>query len=122
MSDAELEKQVSEYQSLAKENPEVNVSLLMMNALENANKKETHSHRWGYWVAIGLPPLGLLFAVKYWMSGEDNDKQAARICVLLTVIGVIMLFAFGKLFFSSAGVTPQQIEQIKPNDALQLLQ
>jgi hypothetical protein len=122
MSDEDLTKKVTEYQKLAQENPNVNVSMLMMNALETSNKVRQHSYRWGYMIAVGLPPFGLLVAIKYWMSGEDDDRQAAKICILLTAISVIMFFAFGKLFFSSAGVSPQQIEQIKPADIQQVLQ
>ena len=124
MGDEDLAKKLETYQELAKENPGVDVNLLMMNALETSNKQaaEHKSHRWGYLISIGLPPLGLFLAVKYWMDGDDDSKQAAKICVLLTVVGIIMLFVFGKALFSTAGVTPQQIEQIKPSDIQQAIQ
>jgi len=98
--------------------------LLMANALQNqrTNTVSAKAKHWAYLIAVGVPPFGLFFAAKYYMSDEDDAKEVGRMCIILTVISVVMFFAFGKLFFSSAGVTPQQIEQIKPSDIQQLYQ
>lgn len=124
MSDQELSKKFETYQQLAKENPNVDINLLMSSALanEDAKAKTGKSYRWPYLIALGVPPLGLVFAVKYYLSGEEDDKNAANICVALTVISLLLFFALGKIMFSSSGTSLQQVEQIKPSDAIQLLQ
>ncbi len=124
MSDKNLEKKIETYSELGKENPNVDVSMLMMNALQNEGRKggSSKSYRTAYLVSIGLPPFGLIYALKYYFSDDENDKQAALICVLLTVISIIVFFALSKLIFSSSGTSFQQIEQISPKDIQQLTQ
>lgn len=125
MSDEQLQKQISDYQQLGKENPNVDVNLLMMNALANENKLASapgKSYKWAYTVALGLPPLGLLFALKYYFGDDERDKQAAKICVLLTVVSVILIIVFSKMLFSTAGVNVQQLQQINPQQVQQELQ
>ncbi len=122
MSDKDLEQKIETYSELGKENPNVDVNLLMMNALQNesGNKASSKSYRMAYIISLGLPPFGLIYAVKYYFSDDENDKQAAKICVLLTIVSVIVVYIFGKLIFSSSGTSLQQIEQIKPQDIYQL--
>ena len=122
MSDKDLEQKIETYSELGKENPNVDVNLLMMNALQNerGNKASFKSYRMAYIISLGLPPFGLLYAVKYYFSDDENDKQAAKICILLTIISVIVFFAFSKLIFSNSGISLQQIQQIKPQDIQQL--
>lgn len=125
MSDEQLAKQIKEYQDLGKENPNVDVNMLMMNALTTENKKfeNRKSYKWPYIIALGLPPLGLIFSIKYYFfSDDEEDKRAGNICVLLTVLSVVLLLVMGKIMFSTAGVTPQQIEQINPAQVRQELQ
>ncbi len=120
-SEEELAKKIADYQKLGKENPNVDVNLLMMSALdsETKGKIQTKSRRWPYLISLGLPPFGLIYAFKYYFSGDEDDKQAAKICLLLTVISVILFFATAKLFFARTGTSLQQIEQIKPSDIYQ---
>lgn len=117
-----MEQKIETYRELGKENPNVDVSMLMMNALQNesGNKASSKSYRMAYLISLGLPPFGLLYAVKYYFGDDENDKQAAKICILLTIISVIVFFAFSKLIFSSSGTSLQQIQQIKPQDIYQL--
>lgn len=124
MSDKDLEKKIETYSELGKENPNVDVSMLMMNALqsEDHNKANPKSYKMAYIISLGLPPFGLLYAVKYYFSDDESDKQAAKICILLTIISVIVFFAFSKLLFSSSGTSLEQIKQIKPQDIQQLTQ
>ena len=124
MSDEQLEKQIKDYQDLAKQNPGVNVNMLMMNALasEAVKVKNTKSRKWPYLISLGAPPFGLFFALKYYFSGDEDDKTAANICVLLTIVSFLLLYVFSKMLFSSAGVTPQQIEQITPQEIHDTLQ
>ncbi len=124
MSDEDLEKQLAEYQQLAKENPNVDVNLLMTTALQNENTKlgVGKSYKWPYMVAISLPPIGLIFAVKYYFSDDEQDKTAAKVCILLTVVSILMFFILGKSLLSSSGTSLQQIEKITPKDIQQLNQ
>src|ERR1700691_5481934 len=108
-SDQELAKKIESYQALGKENPNVDVSMLMMNALntQSQNSVSTKAKRWAYLISISAPPIGLLWAAKYYFfSDEDDAKQVAWICILLT-FGAILAFYIGyKLFFASTNVTP----------------
>lgn len=124
MSDENLEKELKTYQEIAKENPNVDVNMLMMNALQTENSKlgSGKSYKWPYMIAISLPPIGLLFALKYYYSDDEQDKTAAKLCVLLTVVSVIMFFALGKSLFSSSGASMKQIEQITPQDIHEAVQ
>lgn len=124
MSDKDLEQKIETYSELGKENPNVNVNLLMMNALqsESHNKASFKSYRMAYIISLGLPPFGFIYAAKYYFSDDEHDKQAAKICVLLTIVSVIVVYIFGKIIFSSSGTSLQQIEQIKPQDIQQLTQ
>jgi len=120
----ELSKKISDYQQLARQNPNVDVNMLMMNALQTTadKQKNAKSHRWGYVISLSAPPFGLIFAAKYFMSDDEDDKQAAKICVLLTAVAIILLLAFGKVLFSSAGVSTQQLQQLNPKDIQQEIQ
>jgi len=124
MSDQELSKEIETYQKLAKENPGVDVNMLMMNALQNeaSHKSAGKSYKWPYMISLGAPPFGLFFALRYYFSDDENDKQAAKICVLLTVISGLLTYFFFKIVLSSSGTSVQQIEQIKPQDIYQLTQ
>lgn len=124
MGDERLAQQVDEYAKIAKENPNVDMGLLMMNALQTqkANSVSGKAKRWAYLTSISAPPLGLFFALKYYFSDEDDAKEVAMICVILTVVALLMFWLFGKILFAGSGVSPQQIEQIKPADIYQLTQ
>jgi len=125
MSEDNLQKQIDIYQEVARENPGVDVNVLMQNALDVESKKfgtGKKSYKWAYTVALGLPPFGLVYTVKYYINGDDEDKRAGKICALLTVVSVLLIIAMGKLFFSSAGITTQQLQQINPSQVQQLQQ
>ncbi|MCL5009312.1 MAG: hypothetical protein M1400_03165 [Patescibacteria group bacterium] len=124
MSDKDLENKIQTFRELGKENPNVNVNLLMMNALEteSENKISAKSYKWPYLISVGAPPFGLIYVFKYYFSSDENDQRAAKICLFLTIISVIAFFAFSKALFSSSGTSLQQIEQIKPSDIQQLNQ
>jgi hypothetical protein len=123
-SDDKLAKKVELYSSVAKENPDVNIGALMINALQtqSQNMVSAKTKRWAYLISIGVPPFGLLFALKYFFDDQDDAQSVAWTCVVLTIIACIIYYISYKLFFSTAGVTPQQIEQIKPSDIRQLYQ
>ena len=122
--DDKLEQQVNEYAQIAKENPNVNASMLMMNALQNQDKNLVSSKgkKWAYLISVGIPFAGFLCALAYYMKDEDDAKQVALTCAILTVICLVMTWAFGKLVFSGSGASLDQIQQIKPSDIMQLTQ
>lgn len=124
MGDQDLEKKIQDYSQLAKENPNVDVSLLMMSALKNENEKLTtaKSRKWPYIISLSVPPLGLLYAAKFYLSGDSDDRSAGNMCVILTVVSIVAFLIFGKVLISSSGTTPQQIEQITPQDIHNTLQ
>jgi hypothetical protein len=122
--DQDLAKKIETYQQLGKENPNVDVSMLMLNALTNEkqNMVSAKAKKWAYLFSIGVPPFGLLVALYYYMRDEDDAKQVAWVCIWLTIASLLLYWLSYKLFFSSTNVTPQQIEQIKPSDIQQILQ
>lgn len=123
-SEQKLQEQVNEYANLGKHNPNVDVSMLMLNALRNQNKNMVSSKakRWAFGISLGLPPLGFLAALKYYFSSEDDARQVANICVILTILSLAAVWLFAKMVFSGSGANLQQIEQIKPSDIQQLTQ
>ncbi len=123
-SDKKLEEQINEYAALAKENPKIDAAALMVSALQSQRPQSVSpkAKRWAYLISIGIPPLGLLFALNYFMKDDDESKQVAWMCVILTIAAIIMFWLFTKLLFSGSGTSLQQIQQIKPNDIYQLSQ
>jgi hypothetical protein len=121
-SEKKLADQVSEIHQLAKENKNIDVAALMLNALEShtSNLVPAKQKRLAYLVSIGVPPFGLLFALKFFFSDYDDARQTAYTCIALTMVCIGVVYFFSKSLLSTAGVTPQQIEQIKPGDIYQL--
>lgn len=124
MSEQQLEKEINTYQEAARENPGVDANLLMLNALEVESSKHASgkSYKWPYVVALGLPPFGLVYTIKYLINGDDEDRRAGKICAILTAVSILLLVMMAKLFFSTANVNPVQLEQVKPSDLIQLYQ
>lgn len=120
----ELAKQVEIYKDLGKENPQVDVGMLMMNALQNAkqNNVSTKAKWWIYTISSSIPMSGFLFAFYYYFKDEDDAKQVAWTAIFLTVLCVIVYWALGKATLSGSGQSLQGIEQIKPSDIQQLSQ
>ena len=111
-----LAKQVEEYAKIAKENPNVNVGLLMMNALqtEKQNNVSSKAKWWVYTISSSIPMSGFLFAFYYYFKDEDDAKQVAWIAIFLTLLSLLMYWILGKAAFSGSGASIQQIQQITP--------
>lgn len=121
--DKDLEKKVSIYQQVAKENPNVDVASLMLSALKDSDQNlvSGKQKKWAYLISIGTPPLGLFFALKFYFFDEhDDSSHVGNICVLLTGIAVLAFFVIGKVILSGSGTSLNQIQQIKPQDIYQL--
>lgn len=123
-TEKKLADQVQVISELAKENKHIDAAALMMNALQASEKNAVSSKgkKWAYLISIGAPPLGLLCAVWYYFKSEDDAKQVALTCLVLTVVAIGLLLLFTKMFVSSSGVSLQQIEQIKTTDVMELTQ
>lgn len=123
-TEKKLADQVEVISELAKENKHIDAATLMMNALELSEKNTVSpkAKKWAYLISIAAPPLGMLCAVWYFFKTEEDAKQVALTCVVLTVVAIGLLVLFTKMFVSSSGVSLQQIEQIKPSDVMELTQ
>jgi len=122
-SEKEAAKKIEIYGRLAKEDKNVDATALMLNALEQAQQSEIDAKkkRWAYLVSVGLPPLGLIYAVKYGFGGKPDGKKTAWICVILTAVSLLASWLIAKLFLSSAGPELDQLKAIDPNDLKDLL-
>lgn len=117
MDEKKLENQFEEFSNLGKQNKNVDVGALMLSALsQKGNYVSSGKKRWAYIVSLGLPPLGLLFALKYYFSDEDDAITVAHSCVILTILAVAMFWMFGKLFLSGTGQSLDKIQQITPQE------
>jgi hypothetical protein len=123
-NEKKLEKELEMYENLAKDNKKIDVASLMINAIKNQERNYVSfkQKKWAYLISVGLPPLGLLFALKFYFSDETDAKQVANICVLLTILSGLSLWLISKMIFSSSGVNLEQIQQINLNDIKNLTQ
>jgi len=119
-----LEKELRTYQEIGEKNPDVNVEMLMMNAIANRKQGQIspRQKRWAYLISIGLPPFGLFFALKYFFGSEDDARQTAWTCVILTVIAIASIWLMGKILFAGAGDSLNQLQQLSPSDIRELTQ
>jgi len=126
MDENKLADQIKQFQDLAKENPGVDVTKLVMNAFEtNASPQNYLTKRqkyWAYTISAGAPPFGLLFALKFYTGGKTDGKTAAWICVALTVFSVVVGFVMFQSFLSSSGTSLDQLQNLKVQDYQQVLQ
>jgi hypothetical protein len=120
----ETEKQIQTYQDLAKENKNIDLAALTLNAIENKNRNRVSAKqkKWAYLISLGIPPLGLFFALMFYFSDKDDAKRVANICILLTVISGAIAWISVAAIFSGSGTDIQKIQQIKPKDIMQLYQ
>ncbi len=122
-SEERLSQQIAEYQKLAKEDPKIDVNALMVQALAQAQAEERKKpSRWAYLIALCFPPFGLIYSVQYFFTDDESKKQRAVICAVLTIISVLAMYFMIKVMFSSAGVNPSQLQQIRPTDINSLYQ
>jgi hypothetical protein len=119
-----IEQTFKEYQDVAKENPNVDVAALMLSTLQNHDQNMVSSKwkKWAYTISLGMPPVGFLFALKFYFDDKEDARSVANTCIVLTVISVVFYVLLSKMIFSSSGASLQQIQQIKPSDIQQLYQ
>lgn len=122
MKNSKIEKQIEVFSQLAKQDKNIDVASLVINALDDRRTDSipANQKRWAYIISIGAPPFGLLFALKFWFSGKDDGAEAALFCVLLTTISTVVLVVTAKMLLSGSGQQLEQVQQIKPADIKQL--
>ena len=122
--DKKLEETIQDYQEVAKTDKNVDLAALMINALQNQNQNlvSDRQKHWAYLVSIGLPPLGLVFAARYFFSDKDDGQRVAWLCIALTAVSVLMFWILLKAFLSSSGTSLEQIKQINVSDIRQFSQ
>lgn len=120
----ELAEKFKEYQELAKTDKNIDVEKLMLAALDTRNQNLVPAKKkyTAYIVSVALPPFGLFYALKYYLSPEDDAKRVALVCVVLTVVSVLIFWITFSAVLSGLGGSVDQIQQIKPGDVKQLLE
>jgi hypothetical protein len=123
MDEEKLAREIKELHELAKANKKIDVASLMINALQKhqANLLPVNEKRWAYLISLAVPPLGLLFAAKFYLSDKDDAKEAALMCLLLTAVSILFAVLFFKIITGSAGSNIEKIPEVKPQDFEELL-
>jgi hypothetical protein len=124
MDEEKLAEEIKKIHELALGDKKIDVASLMINALQKhqANLLPVTEKRWAYFLALGVPPLGLLFAIKFYLSDKDDAKDAAMMCVLLTAVSILFLVLFLKVFTDGSGANLDKLQQIKPQDIQEFVQ
>jgi len=102
-AEKEAERKLKEFDEIIKNGAGVDKAALALAALDSAQSADLVSpkaRRWAYLVSIGLPPFGLLFAIRYFFSAKQNAKSVAIVCVVLTVLGGFLVWLSLKSFQS----------------------
>jgi len=111
--ETKLSQQFDEYAKLGKEHKDVDVSMLMMHALEQAQRDEIDQakKRKAYMISVFLPPLGYLAALWYFFSDKPDGRKVALNCAIITSITLLLTLLIGKLMF--AAVPDQSAGQVQ---------
>jgi hypothetical protein len=108
-----IDAQILQLGEIAKLNPNVDVSNLILGALdkEHTNRTTTKSKRWAYLISVGLPGAGYLCAIYfYFFSGKNDGKHVAWWCIGLTTFTIVLTWITTAVIFSSiTQTTGQQI-------------
>ena len=120
----EIVRKLEQYRELAKENKNIDVAALTASTFEQERRDEIDvgKKRWAYLISAGLPPFGLLIALRYYFSGKTDGKRVALICVILTVAAGLIGWVLAAAMFSSLGTSPSQFQDVKMEDLKSLLQ
>lgn len=123
-AEKKAEKTVELYRQLAKDDKNVDLAALTTAMLEQTRQSETEAKkkRLAYLISAGLPPLGLIFAVRYYFSENSDGKRVAAVCVILTIVSLLASWLIAKMFLSSVGSQLDQIQSINSEDLKSLLQ
>lgn len=117
--DKQTENRLQQILELQKENPNIDVASLMKAELESSTEKSSNvpqkSITRAYFVSVFFPPFGLIYALKFYLSGEESAKKAALVCVILTVVSILGLVLVNYIMLSplleQAGTNQVNIEE-----------
>jgi len=118
-----LEEQFNKLQELSKQNPNVDVSSVMIAALDaqHADKSKSKVHRWVYLISVSLPPTGLFIAAYYYFFSEDSDRKKVAIwSASLTIFSLVIAYITFTVMFSTATQSTGQnldLNQLKQQPA-----
>lgn len=120
----ELAKELNEYQKLGEKDKNIDVSTLVSETIQHyeQNLVPAKQKKWAYLLSVFLPPIGVLFAIGYYLSDKTDAKHVANVCLILTVVLVVFYWLMFKAILSSSGVDLNQLQQVNPQDLQELLQ
>ena len=123
MTDEELASQIRTYSELKKQNKDIDVAALALSALQGhvENMLTPKEKRIAYLVSLSLPPLGLLYALKFWTSNKEDGKTAAYMCIGLTAASIVIGIVFLNVLISGSGLSVGQFQDAA-QQSQQLLQ
>ena len=125
MNEDKLNKQIEMYRELAKHDKDIDVGKLMLTALNESapeNAVPARQKRLAYFVSIGFPPFGLLFALRFAFSSYDDGLKTAMYCTVLTAASVITFALIFKSVLSSSGLDSQQLQQVDLQQIQELIE
>jgi hypothetical protein len=113
MNEDELANQIKQYTELKKQNKDIDVASLALTALQTHedNQLTAKEKRTAYIVSFALPPLGLIYALKFFTSNKSDARAAAWMCVGLTVLTIVLTIVIINGMFASTGISVQQLQQ-----------
>ena len=110
----EISKEIEQYSELAKQNENVDVSKLMMSALEHTeeNNVSAKSKRNAYLFSFLFMPLGLFIALYFFVFSDKKDaNKVSLVCVLITIFTAGAFLAIFQVILSSSNVSTEQLQQ-----------
>lgn len=117
-------EQIKAYVELAKANPKMDVTKLALSALSEVDRNTipVKEKRWAYLASLVLPPVGLFYGFKFFVSDHDDGEHAALMCLVLSLFSIGFMVTLFKGMFAGSGVDVNQIKNINPQDIYELTQ
>ncbi len=112
MDEEKLAKELEVYRSLSEQDKSVDVAALALAAIQShqANLLSDKEKRWAYLISLVVPPLGLIFAIKFYFSGRDDGRQAAWFIMALTAVAILLAILFVKVLSGGMGASQTLIQ------------
>ena len=122
LTEDELVEQIKKIEDLAEKDKKIDSGALIANllAMQNQSKSSMTGNEKvkAYMVSVLFPPFGLIYAVKFFTRRTQDSKNAAILCVILTIASSLLLIAIAKSAFSSLSGLGN-LQNIDPNSLYQ---
>lgn len=122
-NDEKLAAEIAKIQELVKDNKNLDANALIANLLARGEEQAVPSGQKAraYLVSLLFPPFGLYYAAKFFWLGTVDARRVAWICLAMTAVAAIVLWA---LVGSIASSVPElnQIQNLNSRDIQELLQ